>query len=325
MEIALFFNVVVYCLYSGCSQITIGIGKFIEGIADRLLNSVLSKVLYDETDGTNIRGKVNGILNSITNIIYIAGPAIAYPLMRKSNRLVFSIIAIFTLIGLLILGNKSLLSLEKNRKNFSTRKVGFQELYREHFEKYKKNKFVKLITIPSVLFSSVDIFLSVLLNLYFIQSKGFVTEEIIILSIINAVIGIVFQVPSGILTDENKEKSLFFSLIANMIGFLILILQHNHFVLYIGFIIMYLGLIQYTNTIAVRFGDYTSKENRLSEAESYRMIRACAEGLFSIILSKIFDWNEVMCICIVYICVCVGNVLAIFIEKRYNKSKRLIT
>ena len=53
VKLGIFANAIIYFLYSSGYVFFVYIGKFAEGFADRLLNSSISKLVYDYTDNTN--------------------------------------------------------------------------------------------------------------------------------------------------------------------------------------------------------------------------------------------------------------------------------
>lgn len=68
VRLGVFTNMIVYLFYSFGSVFSVVFGKFTEGFADRLLNSSLSKLVYDYTDDKNNRGRYRALMDTIANI-----------------------------------------------------------------------------------------------------------------------------------------------------------------------------------------------------------------------------------------------------------------
>lgn len=325
--LSMIINIIVYICYLFNQLGLIAFGKFIEGFADRLMNSSISKVVYDETDGKNNRGRIRAFIDSIGLVGRIIGPAIAAYLITYSFNapillsIILMIIAFF-LSNKLSISNYSNSDIdEKEYKNLKIQNI-FQTYYFEHLKNYFKNKFIVYVTIPSILFSCLDIFYSILLNLYLLKYKGFTYYQIAFLWSTISIINVLFQVPFGLLADKKKEISFTLSIILNGIGFGILISTTNSFFLVIiSVLLINIGCMIYTTAMSALFGDLTTIENRLSESESYRMIRAIGEGILSIILSIIFDINPILSLLIIGIFVVIGSFITLIINEKFKEKR----
>lgn len=179
VRISIFINVLVYIFYLFGQPIFISVGKFIEGMADRLLNSSASKVIYDQTDGSNNRGRMRAYMDTVSGIAVVASPAVAAMLMKISIDVPIIIASLIMFISFMYSRKLSESKKEEcvsheDNKNETI----LQKYYLNHFKLYLKNKFVVAITIPSICFSCLDIFYSIILNLYLLKYKGFSYTQI---------------------------------------------------------------------------------------------------------------------------------------------------
>jgi MFS family permease len=322
VRISIFINVLVYILYLFGQPIFISIGKFIEGVADRLLNSSASKVIYDQTDGSNNRGRMRAYMDTVRGIAVVASPAVAAMLMKISINVPIIIASLIMFISFMY---SRKLSESKQEETVSPEdnknETILQKYYLNHFKLYLKNKFIVAITIPSICFSCLDIFYSIILNLYLLKYKGFSYSQIALIWSVISIISIVLQIPSGILADKRKNYSFLICLVLNCIGFSIMLSTASSVVLLmISVVLINTGCIFFTSSMSALFGDLTTKENRLSESESYRMVRAIGEGLFTIILSFIFDKNPIFALTIVFTFIVLGTIITLVINSLYQKK-----
>lgn len=293
-------NMIVYGFYWMGMQMSICIGKFVEGFADRLLNSSLSKLIYDYTDGTNNRGRYRALFDMVGTIGALLGPIIISIVSFIDINLAFPIIICIMAIGLLLSFvffrediAETKLIVEENENNM------IHTLFIDHIDKYLKNKKVIFLTIPSVLFSCFDIFGSLLLGLFLLENKYFTSTEYAMCFSAISIITLLIQYPLGFFADKKRNILLFVSLLLAIIGGNTLILANSKIMLSSSVVCIYISALCFTASMSVLFGDMTTKSNRLSESEVYRTIRLIGSGLFSVVLSMIYDINAYVSIIIV--------------------------
>lgn len=304
-------NMIVYSFYWVGMQMSICIGKFVEGFADRLLNSSLSKLVYDYTDGTNNRGRYRAIFDMVGTIGGLLGPIIISIVSFIDINLAFPIIICIMIIGLLLsfvffredMSENKLIVEEKNENNM------IHTLFINHIDKYLKNKKIIFLTIPSLLFSCFDIFGSLLLGLFLLENKYFTSTEYAMCFSAISIITLLIQYPLGFFADKKRNILLFVSLLLAIIGGNTLILANSKIMLSSSVVCIYISALCFTASMSVLFGDMTTKSNRLSESEVYRTIRLIGSGLFSVVLSMIYDINAYVSIIIV----CSLLIISIFI------------
>ncbi|GAA0783067.1 hypothetical protein GCM10008909_07690 [Hathewaya limosa] len=68
------------------------------------------------------------------------------------------------------------------------------------------------------------------------------------------------------------------------------------------------------------FGDLTTKESRLSESESYRMIRGIGEGILTITLTFVFDKSPILALTIIGTLVILGTIITLIINSKFQRS-----
>ncbi|WP_392486548.1 MFS transporter [Haloimpatiens sp. FM7315] len=326
VRIGIFINVMVYIFYLFNYKVFIATGKFIEGFADRLLNSSISKVVYDETDEKYNRGKMRAYVDGISAIGTVVSPAIAAALMSISIKIPIVLSIIILTISFIFSKNfpKDINKNIKNEENFD-KSLGIKSIlnkyYLDHLKKYFKNKYIVAITIPSILFSCLEVFYSIILNLYLLNNKGFTYSQVAILWSVISIINILLQVPSGFLADKKKYISFLLCILFNAIGFVIIISNINSiYVIIAAILLINTGCVFYTTAMSALFGDLTTKEFRLSESESYRMIRGIGEGLLTITLSFVFDKNAIVALIIIGFLIILGTVITLIINRRFEKS-----
>ena len=326
VRLGILVNIIVYILYLFNQQIFIATGKFVEGMADRLMNSSISKVIYDQTDGKNNRGQMRAYMDSVRSIGIVISPAIAAWLLRFSIQIPI-IIVIIGLSASFVFSKKLSENVKRDAKenmekeNQSNHKSLFRKYYLDHIKQYALNKYIVAITIPSILFACLDIFYSVLLNLYLLNYKGFSYAQIAALWSAISVMNILLQIPSGFLADKKKHVSFLLCVLLNVIGFGILVSNVSSIYLLIGAVsLINIGCVIYTTAMSALFGDLTTKEHRLSESESYRMIRGIGEGLLTITLSFIFDKSPVFTLKIIGVLIVLGSLITLIINGKYYKS-----
>lgn len=320
INIGMFINIVAHLFYLVPNKMLLSLGKFLEGMADRLMNSATSKLIYDETDYKNNRGRIRATVDGISNVGIIIGPLIAAALLGFSLRVPI----IFTIIILLIGFVCSLMFSDKKDTNINGESGNsiLEKFYISHLKKYWKNKSIVLITIPSLLFSSLDIFYDMILSLYLINYVRVSYSQIGVMWGIITILSLILQVPSGVLADKNKKLALGICFTLNLVGFLILIIQKSNPILSIlAVIIINSGCVIYTTSMSALFGDFTTTENRLSESESYRMIREIGSGFFAIILTYLFDRVALLTILFIGISVLLGTLLTYVVYVRFNKKQ----
>lgn len=310
-------NMIVYVFYWLGKQTSICIGKFMEGFADRLLNSSLSKLVYDYTDGTNNRGRYRALFDMVGSIGSLLGPIMISIVSFIDMTLAFPIILCIMVIGLL-------LSFAFFREDIP-RNTPFKErnennmihtFFIDHIHKYLKNKNIMFLTIPSVLFSCFDIFGSLLLGLFLLENKNFTSTEYAMCFSVISIITLLFQYPLVFLADKKRNLLLIGSLFLAIIGGNSLILANSKILLNTSIICIYISALSFTACMSVLFGDMTTKNNRLSESEVYRTIRLIGSGVFSMALSMIYDINAYISIIII----CSLLVISIFILMIINAN-----
>lgn len=68
------------------------------------------------------------------------------------------------------------------------------------------------------------------------------------------------------------------------------------------------------------FGDLTTKKSRLSESESYRMIRGIGEGILTITLTFVFDKSPILALTIIGTLVILGTIITLIINSKFQRS-----
>lgn len=185
-----------------------------------MLNSVVSKITYDFTDGTNNRGRVRAAIDMIEQIGLVVGPAIAGMLITYSIKLPILVAVILTFISFILSKNiivndeeKPAIKMDLNNSSF------INKYYLTHLKKYFNNKFIVAITIPSICYSCIGIFLDIILSLFLIRYKGLSYKNIAFLWTLISIASILLQIPSGFLADKKKNYSFIFSSLLNIVGF----------------------------------------------------------------------------------------------------------
>lgn len=318
IRISLLINIIVYSIYLIATPSAIAIGKFTEGFGDRLLNSTVSKLIYDETDNKNNRGRIRALMDATGNVSMIIGPAIAAFLIAYSIRLpIFLALALMSIV--LVLSRKiDLKSVEHVSENNDR---GLSNHYKKHLVKYFKNRFVVLLTIPSILLSALGIFYGIFLNVYLLDSRAFSIVEIGILWSIISALSVIIQIPSGYLADKSKKIAFILSFALFVTGFVGLLSVSSSKYLTFGFVLsIYTAGQFFTTSMSALFGDVTTTVNRLSESESYRMFRALGEGIVIVILSNVYAFLPTISIVITGVLASLGVLITYFICNNYYKS-----
>ena len=125
--------------------------------------------------------------------------------------------------------------------------------------------------------------------------------------------------PIRFFSRQKKNYSFIFSSLLNIIGFYLLInIKHSLILLMLASLFVYSGSILFTTSMSALFGDLTTKENRLSESESYRMFRSMGEGIITICISSIFDKNPVLALIIIACLLVIANIIVIIINSIFN-------
>ncbi len=320
IRIGLFINLIVYAIYLVVTPGAIALGKFTEGFGDRLLNSTVSKLIYDETDNKNNRGKVRAMMDGVGNLSLIIGPAIAALLITYSVKLPI-ILALVLMAIVFVLSNKIELSQNADAQE-ADHKESFLDHYKVHLNKYFMNKYVVLLTLPSILLSTLSVFYGIILNAYLLQSGLLTIIEIGILWSLISALSILLQIPSGYLADKSKNIAFLLSFAFFIAGFYgLLTVDHSKYLLFISVLLIYTAGQFYTTSMSAMFGDVTTQKNRLSESESYRMFRSFGEGILVLLVSAVFAFNPLMSILIVGSLACLGVVITYLIGlKFYSKN-----
>ncbi|AZR74244.1 hypothetical protein BBF96_13050 [Anoxybacter fermentans] len=323
IRLGLFLNLLVYGFYMFAQPGLVAVGKFAEGFGDRLLNSTTSKLIYDETDNTNNRGRVRALMDAVSNISVIVGPIIAGLLIGYSFQLPLGI-ALFIMGITFVISKKIMLDQVDEIVEKTENKSMFSKYYKVHIEKYFKNKFVVALTIPSIMLSGLGVFYSLLLSLYLLKYKGFSYLNIATLWSVISAISVLVQIPSGYLADKNRNFAFLLSAVLFVVGFYGLINIGDNVILnYIFILITYSASLIYTTSMSALFGDVTTVENRLSESETYRMFRALGEGIITIIISRLFDINIVVCLGLITVLVSLGALVTYIISKKHMQQVEL--
>ena len=76
----------------------------------------------------------------------------------------------------------------------------------------------------------------------------------------------------------------------------------------------------YTLCFGAFFGDMTTKENRLSEAEVYRTIRIVGEAIFSLLFTYLFDINAVGTLLTILFFTLTGMLISQGLYKNFQKT-----
>lgn len=296
-----FANMITYAFYWMGMQISICFGKFIEGFADRLLNSSLSKLVYDYTDNTNNRGRYRAVFDTVGSVGSLLGPIVIFIVSYVDINLSFPFIICIMAVGLSLSFvffqediQEDKLIVEKKESSI------IHTLFIEHIDNYLKNKKIMFLTIPSVLFSCFDIFGSLLLGLFLLENKYFTATEYAMCFSLISIITLLIQYPLGYFADKKRELLLFTALVLCIMGGSSLILSTSKILLNLSVICIYISALCFTASMSVLFGDMTTKINRLSESEVYRTIRLIGSGIFSVVLSMIYDihaYTSIIIIC----------------------------
>ena len=268
VRLGVLMNVIVYFFYGIGAFSTVALGKFVEGFADRLLNSSLSKLVYDFTDNSNNRGKYRALLDIVSNTGTLLGPIIVGLLLINSVNIAIPVIIICMIVGLFI--SYRFYSVEDKQKQTrdvmtttvkeKTSKLNTYVVH--HLLLYKKNKNIVFLTIPTFLFSCFDIFQSLLLGQFLLSTKGFLASDLALFWSINAGLTLLAQYPLGMISDKNKSILFYTSGGFLLIGFLGFLLFETKFLIILAGSILYIGGLGYSMAMSVLFGDMTTKENR---------------------------------------------------------------
>lgn len=326
VRIGIFVNIIVYIFYLFNQAIFIGAGKFIEGFADRLMNSSISKVVYDETDEKNNRGRIRAYIDSIASIGTVISPAIAAILMNISIKVPIILSIIILTISFIFSRNLSKkLNTNDEPKDQSKSQLEpksiLNKYYLSHLKKYFQNKYIVAITIPSILISCLDVFYTLILGLYLLKNKGFTGSQIALLWSAISITNILLQIPSGFLADKKKNISFLLCILLNTIGFSVIISNISSiYVILGGVLFINTGCTIYTTAMSALFGDLTTKESRLSESESYRMIRGIGEGILTITLTFVFDKSPILALTIIGTLVILGTIITLIINSKFQRS-----
>lgn len=324
IRIGVLLNVLVYVIYLVPAYWAISIGKFVEETADRLLNSSVSKSFYDITDNNDNRGKLRALIDALSNISQVAAPSLAAILLAISLKLPI-ILSVMILLAALFFSKK--INLERNAAfidDESSSRSAINRYYLDHIKKYFGNKPVVLLTIPSVLMSCLDIFYSLLLSLYLLSTKGFDHYSLAWLWSMIAIVNILIQIPSGYLADQKRGLAFVSCAVFTAAGMFVLISPtKSRIILIFAVLIINAGCVIYTTSMSVLFGDCTTREGRLSESESYRMFRNIFSGLFSILLSNVFDTVPEVALIIIAGSIIIACGIAYFIDLFHNRQTAL--
>ena len=293
VKLGVFTNAIIYLLYSSGGIFGIYIGKFAEGFADRLLNSSISKLVYDYTDNSNNRGKYRALVDVVSSIGAVVGPVLASYLLNKKINFGFLLVSILMMVtlGIVFFVYKPIKLVNNNDVSENTQNNSLNKLYFSHVKKYCQNKCVVLLTIPTFLFSCFDIFESLLLSQYLLKIHNFSASELAALWTILTAVVIILQYPIGCLVDKNKMLLFVSAIIMIFMGGGLILAQSTKVIIIIAIMLLYIGGLCYSSAFGVLFGDMTTEENRLSESEVYRTIRLIGSSLFSLGLSRLFDFN----------------------------------
>lgn len=323
IRIGVIANIIIYTFYSMGTFFTVSIGKFTEGFADRLLNSSLSKLAYDYTDESHNRGRYRSLLDVASNVGHLLGPILVGVLLINGNNMALQIVVVIMVIGILF--SFRYFKQESPVKQISIcnhkEKTKFLDTYFiDHMRLFSKNKKIMFLSLPAFLFSCFDIFESLLLGQYLLGEKMFSTSQLALFWSVISAITLIFQYPLGILSDKNKSLLLYLSNIFIVIGFGGLIVLRNKYIIILFASIIYIGCLGYSMAMTVLFGDMTTKENRLSESEVYRMIRLIGSGIFSLGLSIIFGYSQTLVVIMIMIFTTMASIIAVFCNKyMYNQ------
>lgn len=319
LRLGVIINIIIYFLYSTYSLFFVSLGKFFEGFADLLMNSSLSKLVYDYSDDNKYRGRFRAFADITSNIGNFIAPLVIGYLFLGESRYVFLFVIVFMLIGLII--SFSIKKMPNSINNYDFPKADldnkekFNHLYLFHLKCYMRNENVMKLTIPTFLFSCFDIFESLILGQFLLGMKGFTAIELAYFWTILSIAMILSQVPFGYLADKKRNILFNLSSILVFVGFLgIIMCEQMIFIMFFG-CILYCGCIGYSIGMSVLFGNMTTKENRLSESEVYRMIRLIGSGLFSLIFSFVFPFNGFIVIFSMMILCFTSCLLAVYFNK----------
>ncbi|WP_340344108.1 MFS transporter [Hathewaya limosa] len=160
-----------------------------------------------------------------------------------------------------------------------------------------------------------------MLGLYLLKNKGFTSSQIALLWSAISITNILLQIPSGFLADKKKNISFLLCILLNTIGFSVIISNISSIYVIIGGVLLInTGCTIYTTAMSALFGDLTTKESRLSESESYRMIRGIGEGILTITLTFVFDKSPILALTIIGTLVILGTIITLIINSKFQRS-----
>lgn len=327
VKLGIFANAIIYFLYSSGYVFFVYIGKFAEGFADRLLNSSISKLVYDYTDNTNNRGKYRALVDVISSLGAVIGPMLASYLLINNYTFGFLIVSSLMLISLVVafliyrpsyIEKSNMINKKENDNKIS-------KYYVSHISKYYNNKNIVVLTIPTFLYSCFDIFESLLLSQYLLKVHQFSSAELATLWTLLTALIIILQYPIGCLVDKNQMMLFVTAVIMIFSGGVLIFVCPTKVMLIIAVALIYVGGLCYSSAFGVLFGNMTTEENRLSESEVYRTIRLIGSALFSFSLAYLFDRNsEVTVFIIVFLILVASIITCMFYYKKLHMSAKSI-